>query len=160
MDQFAARAVAWQTDSDPDAVDDATLTEMGTALCQFTCPNSPGQAISSANGHTDDPSGSCRCSGCWPATRPDCPRGGSEPMSRRLRPSLSRLAGRIQTAPLACRDDPENGVAAGPHSCVACEIPPADGMTDARPNCGESLIRPPTGRESAVQRVGSDGTTE
>lgn len=34
FDRLATRVAVWHTDSDPDAVDDATLTEMRTALYQ------------------------------------------------------------------------------------------------------------------------------
>ena len=38
FDRLATRVAAWHTDSDPDAVDDATLTEMRTALYHVHLP--------------------------------------------------------------------------------------------------------------------------
>ncbi|MUW13878.1 hypothetical protein GJ633_03800 [Halorubrum sp. CBA1125] len=38
LDRLATRVAAWHTDSDPDAVDDATLTEMRTALYHVHLP--------------------------------------------------------------------------------------------------------------------------
>ncbi|ADB63403.1 hypothetical protein Htur_4616 (plasmid) [Haloterrigena turkmenica DSM 5511] len=38
FDRLATRVAVWHTDSDPDAVDDATLTEMRTALYHMHLP--------------------------------------------------------------------------------------------------------------------------
>ncbi|WP_254538431.1 DUF7344 domain-containing protein [Halomarina litorea] len=38
LDRLATRVAAWHTDSDPDAVDDATLTKMRTALYRVHLP--------------------------------------------------------------------------------------------------------------------------